>query len=530
MLCEGLAHFDSGDFSDSISLVCRFEFSGKKLIYCEFSLPNLSVKERTEFISIFNTQFHQDIVISNRFLNPGMYSTFSRKDFYNFLEKKFLYKESLFDEFKKYSLRILGPNLSIVNEKMYGKIVNIWDNKKKISELISNINISRYGEENTLIPNELDQLKDFQINIDKILTNNNFFEYKQKFFYQNYIKKINLIPIWYRFGLEKFYLYIQPTDPNFIDYRMLLTNTFQSIKMSIQSPLFISFFIKYISPKNRFYKSYTNWLLLSKKIFSEYLLFSVKKIIRYTNFHQNLDPNGWIIDVSKFEAYVYKIIFDSNYIIPKLEAKVINFNGEGEKRSPNSPEFKSLVKIFKMKSLNLKKYIKTKLGGKVESAVINLLKSKYISVYTKFKNLALREHIAIIIPDLNQTQKKKIIEILEFFNIVRISEIKGEYYIHNFIDKITFENGLFIKIWFPNIEISLYVELINKIFELLNVRFAFFFTEMFKSKSFASSVFSNIDLKSYNPLINLKWDEINKEWVNWKLINENFEFNYPPIK
>ncbi len=519
-------------FPSNIIHIITDVFNSSKFIYCELSIPNLSNKERTTFLSILYSQFFSEIIVCNRFLNPGIFSSFTRKDFYDFISKEFLYKRSLFEEFNKYSSNLLGSMIPSSTMKEFSSFSNIWESKYKLGEFSDLINTKRYIERSSLDLSQLSQLEDFNLKIDKFLLNDEFNKMKNKKFYQNYIKRIKVLPILNKFGLDRYFLYIQPIDANDVDYRLLLANNFQSIKITSLSPKFIGFFISYIFPRNnpKSLISYVNWMTSSKKNISEYILFTKKTELRYTNFYQNLDPHRWIGDISKFESYAYKVLFDSKYNPTKLNAKKAQLYEPGEFLSPNSKEFRDLLQIYGKKSKNLKKFINTKLGGKIEPILKSLIRKKLIYIYPKFKNLMLHEHIKIIVPNLNKNQIEILIDIFCFFNVVKICEIKGEYYIHNSNEKQVFESGLSIKIWFPDTEISLYIDLFNKIFEILGIKHWFIITELVDGTPFLKSILHDFEYDKFNPFKNLIWNNTEKQWKNWKLIGKNFVFNYPPFK
>lgn len=521
-------------FPSFIINLIKDEFSGKKLIFCEYHVPNLSTKERTEFISIINMKFSSNIIIHSRFFNPGMMgSFFSRRDYYDYMNGTFLYKSSLFEEFKKFTSEILGPEIPLTIENKFEQFHSIWGRYRNISQFTEKINSKRYRENVKLDHSNLEKLSNFHQNIDEIILkgeDTDYKGYKEMDFYKTYIKKINLIPLFYKFALDKYYLYCQPLNPNELDFKLLLTNTFQSFRIITSSPNFVAFYIKFIFPLSNPNLSYINWLLLSKKIFSEYILFSIDKIIRYANFYQNIEENDWLQDISSFESHIHKILFESRYKPPSLEAKSIKFHGEKEILSPNAPDFEDLKQIYQKESLNLKRYIKTKLGGKIEPIVKRLLNKNKISTYISFKNIKLNEKIHVIIPNISETQKNKIINIFRFFILVRIYEINGEFYVHSFQNKKFFKNGLSIKIWFPKLEISAYIELLIKVFGLLNIKHYFIVNEKFKSKPFLGENFGDYFFALFNPLENLLWNDTDKKWQNWKLFSENFEHSYPPLK
>lgn len=141
------------------------------------------------------------------------------------------------------------------------------------------------------------------------------------------------------------------------------------------------------------------------------------------------------------------------------------------------------------------------------------------------------EKLTLILPDVKKDSIERVIEIFTFFNLVKIYEIQGDYYIYGFLKEKTFEQGLMIKIYFPfKHDIFRFIEVFNLIFEYLSIDYFLIIDSIFDGKSFLKYIYGNLEfLKEYNPLKNLKWNEKDKKWMNHKLFNEKMEKLYPDL-
>lgn len=63
--------------------------------------------------------------------------------------------------------------------------------------------------------------------------------------------------------------------------------------------------------------------------------------------------------------------------------------------------------------------------------------------------------MSIILPDVSQGLNEHIIQKFTFFNMCRFFEIEGEHFIDGLDKKRSTENGLLIKLWFPQCEIMI---------------------------------------------------------------------------
>jgi len=358
---------------------------------------------------------------------------------------------------------------------------------------------------------------------------------KAERFFERYINSLKFLPAFRKFGFSQYYLYFRPfyyKSPSFeIDFRLLFINSFQKIKYPASIELNQAIFSTYIFPFRTPNKSYLNWLVKSKKTVSEYCLFYKKKFYDIIHFNRNLTKEGWNYSSIRFKSYMQDILFNPTYepelsVIREFDLSEIS---ETEIYGPDTQEYADLIPIYNNHSIDIKSIIGTRQYSKI-SNITELLKKKLIFPYISLKNLDFQDKISIILPDTKQEFNEKIIKILSFFNVCRIYEIEGEFFIYGFQQERTFENGLLIEIWFPKCELDEFFDVFDLIFHYLEIKHYIILTDLVNGKSLLKSVYGNLDfLKEYNPLLNLIWNDKDKIWMNHKLFNEKFEPIYPDL-
>ncbi len=523
------------ELSHTVPYYVYYEFNevmdDQKLIFCRFGIQGMDMKEKYEFYSIVHNHLKEDLIIFARYIHQGFYTAFSRKSFYDFIDGTFFYTSHLYSEFKKSIRDRFGKKLTPFNIQAPMDSSVFWLNNTNLISFIDDLNQRRMIEPQRFDLNQLERLLDFNKRLKYYLLNSkDYQDLREKPFFQ-FVNSIRFKPILQEFGLQKYYLYFQPTDFNEIVPELLLINSFVSMRFNSTRFDTYSFLVKYIFPRATPNRKYYNWLLKSKKIINEYCLFSILKTHEIFDFSKNITQNGWGIDYNLFIQYVQRVLFDTSYNPYNPNFRTLNFEKTqiDSYISPVNPKFKDLLKIIRRKS-NIKSFWGTKKGAQLEPVVVRLLKDKLIHPSLKFKNLKLRECLYFIIPDLNEEQVKTIMKLFQFFNVVTISEIEGEFFVNSSEELKKFNNGLYIKLRLPEMEISPYIDVIFDVFEFLNIEHFIFFSELFKSKKWLNEIFKGIDLDKYNPFINLKWNDFDKIYMNHKLFGENFAPQYPKLK
>ena len=86
-----------------------------------------------------------------------------------------------------------------------------------------------------------------------------------------------------------------------------------------------------------------------------------------------------------------------------------------------------------------------------------------------------------------------------------------------------------IKINFPKCEISEFEKLFDLLFEYLEIEHYIILNDLVDGNNLIKSTYGGLDLKSYNPLKNLKWNKKQKRWENPKVFTSKFEPIYPDL-
>ncbi len=501
----------------------------KFFIGAEFHGSHLTNKENELFFQILYNLFSDHIIYGKHFIWRGSIGTFSMRNFYDFSERQFFYTPNLYNEFFLYVKNIFGEDLRnfkeitfIINEHRRGK-------GKKITDLITEVS-SRREDFNLL---DLKFLRNTHLKLLDILSEQaKFKELKKNSLFNKYVKFIGFVPVSNSYGFNQYYLYLRGINPNKIDLKLLFTNTFQSIKFIGSIEDSISFFIKYIFPLETPNKSFLNWHLYSAKDISEYCMFSIKKIHLILNLDSNFTKDGWDFDVNNFKKYTQNILFNPSK--KRIKPEKVEFNFKTVPRDdclgPESHFYQYLTEIYDTTSINIKSLRIMYDAAKLDK-IRTLLKEELIFPCIKFENIGLPEKITLIVPDIKKEHIEKLIDIFSFFNLVKIYETEGEFFIYGFPEEKKFEDGLMIKIYFPfKHDIFRFIEVFNLLFEFLQIDYFLIIDSIFDGKNLLKHVYGSLDfLKKYNPLKNLKWNDKDKIWMNHKLFNEKFEPLYPDL-
>ncbi|NVM18045.1 MAG: hypothetical protein HWN80_10030 [Candidatus Lokiarchaeota archaeon] len=511
----------------------RMGILSNNISYVGFFLPYLNSEEKSILISIFKNIFEDNLLSVKRYGWSGVQKSFSRKDFYDLEQKEFFYTKDIFGQFFMNVRSILGEVQKPLPEAKSIQQNKFWSKENNLSYLIKSVEDRIRGEHVDLSFNKLHNLFEFHRKLDESLLNlSEFKKSQEKFFFKNFIKSIDFIPSFQNFGMSQYLLYFYPTDINNIDFKLLMNNSFQSVSFSAQFDNSNSFLFQYIFPyRNPGISSYLNWLTKSKKIIREYCLFFIKKIYQLLHFNYNLSSDGWDLDPNRFKIYFQNILFNPDYKIqiPDLKEFDIGDLNSSNYLGPNSSEFKALSQIYNWKSLDIKSYL-TRRYFNINTSIIELLKKELIHPFITLKNLDLVEEITIILPDVNKEHNESILKIFSFFNIGAIYEMEGEYYIHGFEDIVKFENGIMIKLYFPDFQFDEFEKLFDLLFEYMGIDHYLILNDLVNGENLIKSTFNDLKfIETYNPLTNLIWNDKDKKWRNHKLFNENFEPVYPDL-
>jgi len=510
-------------------------FSNEKLIELEIYLPNIKKNEKEHFISILYNLFKGNIITIRRYFWSGIlhFDPNSRKEYYDFDKKEYFYTSDLFKQYILYTQKLFSKNIkgfkegSIVLQNMF------WSNKNEISGLINQIANRFSREQISYDMHNLNNLLSFHLNLTEKISNEiEIKNIKEKEFFNNHVKSINIFPSFQMFGLSQYYLYIRPINLKEIDFKLLLTNSFQSVKYPASINNSASLFIKYIFPfRNPGNITYINWLTKSKRNISEYCLFFIKKIYIIFHFDYNLSSTGWDLNSNHFKTYAQKILFNPSFnsnISKNREFDIGNLN-LSKFNGPDSSYFKNLIEIYNYKSPNIKSILGTKRHDLIKK-IRNLVKNNLIFPYIKLKNLSLWDKIYIILPKLDKNMIEKVIKIFSFFNFGFIHKIEGNFFIYNLPEEIKFENGLFIKLYLPPTDLGDFQKVFNSLFQLLKIKKYIILNDMVDGKNLIENIYGNLDfLESYNPLKNLIWNKKDQRWMNHKLFGEDFKPIYPDL-
>ncbi len=501
--------------------------SKRKYIFLGLYLPNLSINEKYNLISIFYNIFKKNIIEVLRFFSSGVLNVFSVKDYYDFQKGKFFYARDMFSQFLLLINRFLNKTKHPSDMKDRKSRIYLFTNENNLLKLARDVSKRNSRRQVRFNPTHLHELEDFHKNLSSILSNTDLFKgFKQAPFFNQYVQSIKFIPQHQSFGFSKYFLWFTTSKLEEINKKCVLTKNFLSLKHPIEiHQNFYSFLITYLFPYHTPNNSYLNWLLKSKKAFLEYILFFIKKVYHVLHFNYNLTSNGWNLNANHFNSFARKIIFKQQYNLVLPSMKEFDFDSISDMFfEPNSLEFKDLMNLYTFQPDDLKSFLAQEKHHKIDSFQ-NLNSKHLLFPYLELKNLDLCENFYFIIPNISIEVITVLIKIFGFFNYCFIYEIEGEIYINEMKDQKHFENGLFIKLTLPDCEFSEFDEVFHGIFDLLGIKRYCILNDLVEGKNFLKDVFKDLSfLNHYTPLKNLEWNDKDNIWVNYKLLDENFNF------
>jgi len=497
---------------------------------------SVNIAEKGLFVSSLCNLFKEDLVMVRRNFWRGInrFYNIEPKDFYDFENKRFFYTKDFFEQFSIYTENLFNNiKLKHYKKKKISPDLNLfWASNFTIKRLV-NIEKKRHSHQKiSYISDHIHKLLEFRAEIEQVLLDQDLFNnVKISVFFNTYVKSIKFIPSFRKFGLAQYYLYLCPHDWNDIDLKLLFINTFQNIKHPAQidqnQPVLIKTLFPYRTPNN----SYINWLIKSKKAIRECCFFFIKKFYDITHFDYNLSRTGWIYSSNRFKIHIQNVLFNPHYSHQPINVREFNIDKHSKREAYglDTPEFSELIQLYNRRSLDLKSYLGTNKYS-IITTIYSLLKKQLIFPYIHLKNLGFQDKISIILPNVKDEIEDKIIKLFNFFNVCRIYEIEGDFYIYGFNEIQSFETGFMIEIWFPRCELDEFLDVFDLLFEYLEIKHYLILTDLVNGKTLIKNTYGSLKfLEEYNPLINLKWNKKDKIWMNHKLFTEKFEPIYPDM-
>ncbi len=507
--------------------------TNRKIVILGINLHKFHYKEINQLLSNLKSNFKEQIITTKPYFYAGWNPVSSLQSFYDFKKSKFFYSKDLFNQYSLKANELFGGPLKLITNKKNDIHQKLFSNKVSMSDLYKMINVRLYKEAINYNYNQLKRLQEFHLSLNDSLSNvESFKQVRKKPFFTTYIKSLRFLPSFQHFGFDQYYLYIYPTNVDKINLKLLLLNTFQKIICPASIEKTNSLLIKYIMPLKRPNKKFLNWIKSTNKL-REYCFFSIKKLHCLLQFDKNIDETGWNYDYDKFKDFIQNILFNPEFKTPTSAIREFSISNQSSPSifSPDSSEYKALTNIYNHRSIDIKSYLSGKTLLK-EHQITDLLKKGLIFPFIKLKNLDFREKLIIIIPNITIKARDALIAIFRFFNYGFIYEIEGEYFITEFEDKITFEEGLLVKLYFPNSKFRhspKFLELFDSIFQWLEVEHYIYLYDYINGNQILKSLFKDLNFEKYNPLKNLKWNHKDKIWMNHKILTQKFEPIYPDI-
>jgi len=462
----------------------------------------------------------------------GFLFAYTLKDFYDFENNSFFYTRDLFEQYFSFVDKLVKEDVQEIKYIKKSMDKTLFDKEKNIDKLVDNVRDRSSREQIDFTINTIYKLSEFHKNLLKNLSDIESYKVLKKSpFFENYIRSIKFIPAFQNFKFSNYYLWLKPNNINEVDIKLLLANTFLSMKYPVEIDQYThSFLINYIFPFQNPNDKYINWLAKSKRNISEYFFFYIKKISHILHFNHNLTAMGWNLDAKRFKTYTKKLLYPQKNEIQIPSIRDFNLTSiKSDFFGPSSEEFDNLVKLYTYKSIDIKSFLGRETHHLIKPFQ-NLLSKKLVFPYLELKNLGFRERYFFFIPNTTKIKEEILTKIFSFFNYVFLYEIEGEFFIKGGEEINIFENGLFIELLLPDCEFSEFENVFFEIFKIMNLNKYMILHDLSDGKTLLKDLYGNLDfLKKYNPLINLEWNKKDKIWMNFKLFDEKFKFLYPHL-
>lgn len=509
-------------------------------IYISLNMSYLTPAERYSLISIIYNSFKVGDVLYLKVIRGWKLLPFiTLRKYYDFPEEKYFYAKDLFS------------NLLFLAKKEFGKIKTpltetpstLWPHLLSKDRSMQTLVEKTLKRSKVKMPYDLStfqNLKIFAKTIDQSFRRlESFNQIKNKPFFNNHVKFIKFLPVFSRFGLSQYHLYFYPVNADQINFKLLLNNSFQSLKCSVGVGVAPSFLIKYITPYRVPNMRYVNRATKTLRNVREYCVFRFTRA--YFNFHakNHFTSEGWQINPNEFEIHAQHVLFQEKWQKPpeylndkNLEVVTSTVFG------PDSEEFSKLQRIYSRKPVDLKKNMFFRNDSNLKDFSY-LFSKNLVHPQVKFKNLGLHEKIRFILPNISERVSEKLLRIFSFFPCCEAYKIEGKLYVQGLENEVEFDNGLYVKLYLPgqntksggNFDsIGTILSVLEETFEVLEINHYVILDNVLKPESFLDYVFGgNVDFNGYNPLLNLKWDKKNKLYRNHKLYDEKNKPVYPSL-
>lgn len=494
-------------------------FLKHKYHFLELHFLDLNETAKRNFMGVLLHVFGENLVQAIVPTYIRIIQIFSFESLFDYEINEFFYTKDLFEKYYSYVL-------SISEDRIRGSSSEIQEMPHHLEKkLFREISMEKFNE-NLTPKKEIDwdikHLQDIKYLHENLC--DAIFNDKDISNLSRYIKKIDLIPNYHLFGLQKYFVYLNPSNSSEIDWKMLFPLGFKGIRNSLTVGGDNSLLFEYIFPYEDPNFAYFNWITHSKKAIAEYMIFNVKEIIPIINFDYNVSLEGFTFSYQPFELFIHKILFDKQYS-PDFKIKRFKLFSEAidTYKGENTEDYIETIELIEK---DLKKSIQMGHNSTLEK-IKNLIRKNVIFPCLKLMKNRMNFKIKfyIIVPNLNPHQIEQVIKIFHFLNYGFIYLIEGKYYIKGMNEEIRFENGLFLKFHLPNSDYNHFKLIIKKLFEFLGVKHYLMFFDLVKGDYFVNNLFGNF--KHPNPLKCHIWDEPQKKWYNHKSITEKFDFIYP---
>lgn len=456
------------NYPRTIILETKDFFSQEKYLLVELSVPYLSNKEKLELLSYFFTIFHDKLIKARFYIWTGMTIAFTNKSFYDFEKEQFFYTPDLFKQYFLYAQKTLGEINQRTVRNDYHIEGYLFSEINDFSQITNSVNSKNLGNGKKIDLKLFEELTNFYKDMNRILTDDSEYKTtKTKEFFSNYVNHLYFIPDFHSFKLTLNFMYFKNSNLNLENLKVKLSKSFLKFKFSSSienNPHILLSYIQNLESYNDIYLE-----MAEMGDIQEFCSFQVKKVNFLFDFQTNITASGWDYNEDFFNRHIKEVLSNQEL---KPDHLINNYdlynNNNSHFYSTDSQEYKDLLKIYDWEPIDIKSYLLTK-KIKTIKIIKDLIGKRLIVPYISVKNVGFRDSIYFIVPNIKRKDLIKLKRIFSFFNYGFIYEIEGVYKISGQDGVNRFDEGLFIKLKLPKCIISRLLQLIDLLFEDLNI-------------------------------------------------------------
>jgi hypothetical protein len=331
------------------------------------------------------------------------------------------------------------------------------------------------------------------------------------------VKSIGFLPKYQLFGLSKHVTFLRPEDWNEIDLTLLLGNTFTEVSLTCSIEPGKALWIESLFPFENPNDSYLNWLTDASKSIGELALYRIKKEHRIFNLERHLTKAGWNLHAFQFKDHAQRTILRPDPDAPLEHVTTVNC---GDLPAPGTcqdlDDYEDLALILPWKPFDLK--LTSTRYKRQRQAAERLLEKGLITPHVELGHVGLEDFLTVFIPSVKEDFIDPLVRIFSFFPLGTVRELEGRFFLKGMREGKERQVGVMATIRIPDMKLGALTRAFQEVFEALGIDH-YLITSLSRATVLLEDLYGD-ELKEYEPLKNLLWNEQDKTWHNVKLYDE----------